>query len=66
MNLNFIKHRYPQSNPNCSGGDQRLKKETEQLISEVGKELHALRLDVEQKGNVKLLRTYQELRSMLE
>jgi len=43
-----------------------LKKETEQLINEVGKELHALRLDVEQKGNVKLLRTYQELRSMLE
>lgn len=64
--LNFIKHRNVQSKPDCSGGRQRLNEETERLVNEVRKELHALRREVEQKGNAKLLKRYQELRATLD
>ncbi len=43
-----------------------MNEETERLVNEVRKELHALRREVEQKGNAKLLKRYQELRATLD
>jgi hypothetical protein len=38
-----------------------LSKETERLVKELKEELHALRIEVKQKKNPKLSKTYQEL-----
>lgn len=38
-----------------------MNKETERLINELRKDLHALRIKVEQKGKPKLLEKYREL-----
>ncbi len=43
-----------------------MSKETERLVNEVGKELHALRIEVKQKKNPRLLKAYQELLSALD
>jgi len=42
-----------------------LDKETERLINEVRKELHAIKVKVEKEENQKLLKAYQELLSTL-
>ncbi len=43
-----------------------MSKETERLVNEVRKELHALRIEVKQKKNPKFLKAYRELLSALD
>jgi len=64
--LNFINLR----NPRFKSGlfkrrQQMLDKETQRLINEVRKELHAIKVKVEKEENQKLLKAYQELLSTL-
>ena len=43
-----------------------LDKETERLVSEVKRELRALRVKVDQRDDPKLLKTYRKIRSSLD
>jgi len=43
-----------------------LDKETERLVGEVKRELRALRVKIDQRGDPKLLKTYRKMRSTLD
>jgi hypothetical protein len=60
------KHKILGSKPRLLRKSLTLDKETERLVSEVKRELRALRVKVDQRDDPKLLKTYRKIRSSLD